>query len=364
LPPTPQGPLKWALDFIVPLRARVLSRIPQVVLLLREQPHPVDWAALSLFPEIYVVLGSRRDLRRGNAAQASKIVLFSPYRADDDEDSSVQAPEPEDFFNDASTILALRDVEMQYRAKFVIADMMNPTATRLVNPKFGKHASVILNSGKILHWRPGADQVPDYHFNTYFASGRVFTNSLLDSLLAQAFFNADLMKIVQCLFGHRSRTGSSVYQILIPPKMVHKTYGDLYQFLAEECETIPLGLYRGYKPHAAPSSYVYTAPRHDTRLESTDRVFVLAHEEPLDKKRGLVSTFAKALRKAGRGLGALRTGARFFGGERLSEDIGSRPPSGDSILTASGPSRAAFGRSPGTFFSVDSASSSASSDHH
>ena len=63
-----------------------------------------------------------------------------------------------------------------------------------------------------------------------------------------------------------------------------KTYGELFQYLVEKQNAVPLGLYRGVlandkktnKPRGNKQPYVFTNPSKDTRLAPEDAVFIIA----------------------------------------------------------------------------------------
>lgn len=78
---------------------------------------------------------------------------------------------------------------------------------------------------------------------------------------------------------------SGLYQIFMPSDMDGRTYGELYQSLAQR-GIIALGLLRGifhgsnpdlpYGPNENKNNYVFTNPPKDTILHSCDRIFLLS----------------------------------------------------------------------------------------
>ena len=99
---------------------------------------------------------------------------------------------------------------------------------------------------------------------------------------------------------------SNLYQIKVPSYYWHRTYDKLFDNLTTRRYMIPLGLYRtgtvnlnDYKPQDniqgmvlrknieeegnwKTFNYVVTNPDRDTKLAETDRVFVLAKQDPGD----------------------------------------------------------------------------------
>jgi potassium large conductance calcium-activated channel subfamily M alpha protein 1 len=144
----------------------------------------------------------------------------------------------------------------------------------------------------------------EYKFTPQFASGALFTSSLLDTLVCQAFYNPKIISVISELFSGVERknrnellanirgdtktekkgvaaiVGSTLYQISVP-ELESRTYGSLFRHLCNE-GIIPLGLYRGIFSHMNigpkqnKSCYCFTNPSKDTELFSCDKVYVLS----------------------------------------------------------------------------------------
>ena len=68
-------------NFVMPLRSKYLKKYPTIVILHDQEPTEKQWNSISYFPEIYFVNGtalSRKDLKRANIMQASKVVVLTP----------------------------------------------------------------------------------------------------------------------------------------------------------------------------------------------------------------------------------------------------------------------------------------------
>eukprot|EP01034_Spumella_vulgaris_P027295 gene27295-33991_t len=187
----------------------------------------------------------------------------------------------------------------------------------------------------------------DYKNSNQFAAGTLFTTSLLDSLVCQAYYNPHIIKVVNKLIsgvdqmeragltdqamkeaaesgtagadkGSKSDSddsgddhdafsttstkvkskinaikGSCLYQIAMPENFVKKNYGQLYQHLAMQ-GMIPLGLLRGTVANLNIGSkgnrmpYVFTNPEKTAELFPCDRVFVLACTPQASQGKGSV----------------------------------------------------------------------------
>lgn len=117
-----------------------------------------------------------------------------------------------------------------------------------------------------------------------FVSGMVYMSSSLDGLLAQCFYNNDLLGIVSKLVGglaenskSEEKENSLIGMLNIPDSYIGKCYGELFEDLSMNYGVIALGLYREpevYNP-APPLPVVLANPDPQTPLYQSDRVYVL-----------------------------------------------------------------------------------------
>ena len=152
------------------------------------------------------------------------------------------------------------------------------------------------------------DQDSDKGFSNYrmspqFASGSLFTSSMLDTLICQQFYNPELTSIVAQLISGMDRekenlywrkilgntdpvidamTGSVLAQIEVPKYFWRRPYKLLVAKLFDDCK-VPLGLYRDPDGPGKGNvginrlPYVVTNPDPNTKLNAYDLVFVLDH---------------------------------------------------------------------------------------
>jgi len=101
----------------------------------------------------------------------------------------------------------------------------------------------------------------DFQYSTLFAAGEVYISSIIDTLTAQAYYNPNIVTILQQILVGRSETfhgdfenqvvqyfgekvaTSNLWQIIVPEEQVNKTYDKLFKFLLEK-GLVTLGLYR------------------------------------------------------------------------------------------------------------------------
>lgn len=104
-------------------------------------------------------------------------------------------------------------------------------------------------------------QTIDHQYQTLFAAGEVYISSIIDTLTAQAFYNPNIVTILQqilvgrCDSFHRDFENnlvthfgdkisqSNLWQILMPEEQYGKTFDKLFKFLLDK-GLVTLGLYR------------------------------------------------------------------------------------------------------------------------
>jgi len=160
----------------------------------------------------------------------------------------------------------------------------------------------------------------NYKFRPQYAGGAYFITTLLDSLVSQAYYSPEIIKLTNLLVtgvdhsAHHRRVaarrravylkavstatnreglhinsisdnedaivGSSLYQISLPAEFDQKPYGTLMEYLTSK-NILPLGLLRGGDRDGQGCQedfmpFVFTNPDKDTKLHLCDRVFCLS----------------------------------------------------------------------------------------
>jgi hypothetical protein len=344
-------------DLIRPLRAKYLGSLKYIVIL---YPHdiPYDiWRRICFFDAILVVRGSSLeeiDLRRAGIYRAHQVVVLadaSRERSSDSAsskgDSNAKSTSELESLIDSDAIFTYQCVRrLNPHAQIVVEIVNHANIAYLDNNNSGSNSSGSngtngnnqTSNNNSNNVKDAQKQVNDYKFTPQFASGSLFTTSLLDSLVCQAFYSPMIIDVVNRLISgidHLDRgeleaqaraysrneddgqdssrfsvtdssgdllrpqqssggmntneiplkqiQGSCLYLINIPDTLVVKTYGSLYKLLARE-HKIPMGLLRGtianlaMGPKANRMPFVYTNPDKDCEVYSCDRVFVLSME--------------------------------------------------------------------------------------
>lgn len=302
---------KHLYDLILPLRAKYLGILRYIVILYPDEIPQNVWRKISVFECILVVKGTcleEVDIHRAGIFRASQVVILSDSKAS----SSTEKP------TNPAVYESLVDSEAIFTYQCV--KRLNPVTKVVLE---------ILRYSNISYFdKEAIFSKEDYKFTPQFASGTLFTTSLLDTLVCQAFFNPQIINIVNKIacnvetFNHedalikliarnkilldiesekpaatafRNCVGSSLYLMSVPESLAKKSYGALFQYLTQQ-DQIPLGLLREIFPHLGmgPKSnsmpYVYTNPDKNTSVFVCDKIFVLSTTPIVEAERQIIST--------------------------------------------------------------------------
>ncbi|XP_041812295.1 potassium channel subfamily T member 2 isoform X2 [Chelmon rostratus] len=203
-------------NFIVPLRAyyRPRKELNPIVLLLES------------------ILDS---LLRCGVTFANTMVVV-------DKESSMIAEE--DYMADAKTIVNVQTLFRLFPALSIITELTHPANMRFMQFKVKDHYSLALSKLEKKEREKGSNLV--FMFRLPFAAGKVFSVSMLDTLLYQSFVKDYMISITRLLLGLDSMPGSG---FLCAMKITEddlwiRTYGRLYQKLCSSNGDIPIGIYR------------------------------------------------------------------------------------------------------------------------
>ena len=277
-------------DLIKNLRAKYLETLRHIVILTpTEIPHAV-WSRISIFQCILVIRGSpleETDVLRAGIFKAAQVIILA-NGSKTDLASSRKAKAGSTALIDADAVFTYQCVRRMNESASCVVEIVKSENVKYLDPE-----AVVVTGNNI-----------EYKFTPQFASGALFTSSLLDTLVCQAFYNTKIIKVITELFSgveRKSRNellaivkgdkilnkkgvsaivGSTLYQVSLPD-LANRTYGYLYKHLASK-GIIPLGVYRGVFAHMklGPKqnkySYCYTNPAKDTELFSCDKVYVLS----------------------------------------------------------------------------------------
>ena len=129
-----------------------------------------------------------------------------------------------------------------------------------------------------------------YELTPIFASGEVYIPSLIDKIMAQIFYNSNILTILNLLLIGEKKPeknpdkklaemidieGTNIF--LIPSEPRNESFGDMFNRLLYKYNMISIALYR--KNVSQKFYYVYINPKETTLIRDTDMIFVLSSTE-------------------------------------------------------------------------------------
>lgn len=248
---TTERPSYGIYNFIVPLRSQFISLVSlsPIILMLEEEPDTLFLETISSFPMVYWMKGSLNvdDLLRAGIHKSSHLVVTN---------RESKAVETENILVDSETIVAVQTVYKLFPNANIITELSQASNMRFMH--FQAHDSYAQRISKLEkklqeHMKTTLTHI----FRLPFAAGRVFSGSMLDTLLYQTFVKGYLIKFVRLLLGIDAEVNSghlSSIKIKRPTLTKYRTYGDLYQGLCSLTGEVPVAIYRTEKRKpAAPS---------------------------------------------------------------------------------------------------------------
>ncbi|XP_036357395.1 potassium channel subfamily T member 2-like isoform X6 [Octopus sinensis] len=241
-------------NFIVPLRshARPKHTLNPIVLLLEKKiyyreisgsfvyqlPDTNFLETICYFPLVYWMLGSIEcldDLLRAGITLADNVVIVN-------KESSNSAEE--DTLSDCNTIVAVQTIFKLFPSANIITELSQSSNMRFM--QFRAKDSYSFQVSKIEKKEKEKGSHMYYMFRLPFAAGNVFSASMLDTLLYQAFVKDYLITFVRLLLGIDQAVGSGHLSCMKIAKddLWIRTYGRLYQKLCSTTCEIPIGIYR------------------------------------------------------------------------------------------------------------------------
>uniref|UniRef100_A0A3P9MYJ1 Potassium sodium-activated channel subfamily T member 1 n=1 Tax=Poecilia reticulata TaxID=8081 RepID=A0A3P9MYJ1_POERE len=203
-------------NFIVPLRAyyRPKKELNPIVLLL---DNPLD------------------SLLQCGIIYADNLVVV-------DKESTMSAEE--DYMADAKTIVNVQTMFRLFPSVSIITELTHPSNMRFMQFRAKDCYSLALSKLEKKERDKGSNLA--FMFRLPFAAGRVFSISMLDTLLYQSFVKDYMILIARLLLGLDTTPGSG---FLCAMKIKEEdlwigTYGRLFQKLCSSSAEIPIGIYR------------------------------------------------------------------------------------------------------------------------
>uniref|UniRef100_A0A8C5D9I5 Potassium channel subfamily T member 2-like n=1 Tax=Gouania willdenowi TaxID=441366 RepID=A0A8C5D9I5_GOUWI len=236
-------------NFIVPLRAyyRPRKELNPIVLLLDNPPDNHFLEAICCFPMVYYMSGTIDNLDsllQSGIIYADNLVVV-------DKESTMSAEE--DYMADAKTIVNVQTMFRLFPSLSIITELTHPSNMRFMQFRAKDCYSLALSKLEKKERDKGSNLA--FMFRLPFAAGRVFSISMLDTLLYQSFVKDYMILIARLLLGLDTTPGSGY---LCAMKVKEEdlwigTYGRLFQKLCSSSAEIPIGIYRT-ESHIFPTS--------------------------------------------------------------------------------------------------------------
>ena len=279
------------LHFILPLRAKYLQEeaLKWIVILAPSLPQSL-FEAFSRFNRIIFIQGSPllpENLFRANVVHADKAVILSNGESKINnkilENINFKKREQINSFNneqilDAETIFIYKSLKKCNKNIQIMTELICTS-----------NIEYLLSVDNIQQLYSQKDSYAEYEYTPLYASGEIFTPSIIDCLTCQSYFNPHIVTIIEMLLGGQrfnadSKTkkleefyglnNSNLYLIKIPESQINEAFAEFYYFLLRH-HSIAIALYR--KNTTDGFYYVYTNPKKTTLLREHDFIFVLSN---------------------------------------------------------------------------------------
>ncbi|XP_072310736.1 potassium channel subfamily T member 1 isoform X1 [Eucyclogobius newberryi] len=273
-------------NFLVPLRAyyRPRKELNPIVLLLDNPPDNHFLEAICCFPMVYYMAGSIDNL--DSLLQCG--IIYADNLVVVDKESTMSAEE--DYMADAKTIVNVQTMFRLFPSLSIITELTHPSNMRFMQFRAKDCYSLALSKLEKKERDKGSNLA--FMFRLPFAAGRVFSISMLDTLLYQSFVKDYMILIARLLLGLDTTPGSGY---LCAMKVTEEdiwigTYGRLFQKLCSSSAEIPIGIYRT-ESHIFSTTESQVSMSVDDCEDSKDRGFEVRHvdqaDHPLRRKKSM-----------------------------------------------------------------------------
>ncbi|XP_064346735.1 potassium channel subfamily T member 1 isoform X3 [Camelus dromedarius] len=227
-------------NFIVPLRAyyRPRRELNPIVLLLDNKPDHHFLEAICCFPMVYYMEGSVDNL--DSLLQCG--IIYADNLVVVDKESTMSAEE--DYMADAKTIVNVQTMFRLFPSLSITTELTHPSNMRFMQFRAKDSYSLALSKLEKRERENGSNLA--FMFRLPFAAGRVFSISMLDTLLYQSFVKDYMIPITRLLLGLDTTPGSGYLcaMKITEDDLWIRTYGRLFQKLCSSSAEIPIGIYR------------------------------------------------------------------------------------------------------------------------
>ncbi|GAB5580320.1 potassium channel subfamily T member 1 isoform X11 [Prionailurus iriomotensis] len=228
----------------------------------RARPDHHFLEAICCFPMVYYMEGSVDNL--DSLLQCG--IIYADNLVVVDKESTMSAEE--DYMADAKTIVNVQTMFRLFPSLSITTELTHPSNMRFMQFRAKDSYSLALSKLEKRERENGSNLA--FMFRLPFAAGRVFSISMLDTLLYQSFVKDYMISITRLLLGLDTTPGSGYLcaMKITEEDLWIRTYGRLFQKLCSSSAEIPIGIYRT-------ECHVFSSSEpHDLRAQSQISVSV------------------------------------------------------------------------------------------
>ncbi|XP_068819927.1 potassium channel subfamily T member 1 isoform X3 [Capricornis sumatraensis] len=169
-------------------------------------------------------------------------VIYADNLVVADKESTMSAEE--DYMADAKTIVNVQTMFRLFPSLSITTELTHPSNMRFMQFRAKDSYSLALSKLEKRERENGSNLA--FMFRLPFAAGRVFSISMLDTLLYQSFVKDYMIPITRLLLGLDTTPGSGYLcaMKISEDDLWIRTYGRLFQKLCSSSAEIPIGIYR------------------------------------------------------------------------------------------------------------------------
>ncbi|PRP89056.1 calcium-activated BK potassium channel, alpha subunit [Planoprotostelium fungivorum] len=242
-------------ELVTKIREFNFKEVHTIIILCPITPSSDDWLdGAGRFNEVWFVRGDPThhwDLVRAGAFRSNSIIILGQGRED-----------PENPAVDAKPMMTFQLLMNGNASSVPIVDLIHASNAKYLG----------LNNSSL------ASNVPAELSTPYYA-GHIFTGGIMDTLMAQAFFNPDIVSFIRQIMGGLA---VSIPIRKVFPSLIEAKYKDLFKRLLCEHKVVSLGLFRkrmdGMEMSAERRSHIFR--RKTRRLPTNFARYIVMNPEP------------------------------------------------------------------------------------
>ena len=322
------------IHFILPLRAKYLTEkmLKWIVILAPVLPQEI-YDTLSIFPKIIFIQGDPlhpENLFRANITTADIAVILSnnlsrkpinkelnnfatnknnskeenndlnDSKINNNDNKKPTKKKLDEEILDSTTLFIYKAIRKINHSIKIITELLVTKNMEFLLP--AKYLKKLYDEGKKpkynnknneSNYNKDHDLASSYEMTPVFASGEIYLPSLVEKLIAQMYYNSNLLVILKLLLEGEKHinkkkekkldslfnlVGSNLF--MIPCEIKSESFGEMFKRMLTKNGILCIALYR--KNIIDNFYYVYTNPRKTTLIRDTDFVFVLSGTENIE----------------------------------------------------------------------------------